>query len=321
MTLRRLRPVHLLVALALAGAAVLVATVLAPRASSASSTAIQWQTRCVPSHVANDDPIVFPGQTGLSHTHVFFGNATTDASSTASSLLAAIRNGNRNTSCEDRLDGSAYWVPALYECPPAVTTCTQANGTRVDPDLLFTYFARPAEAAADQIHPFPAGFQMIAGNPAATAAQPLSVIRWRCSSSTTGSSAPPTAAQCPAGNDIIVRITFPNCWDGVLPQGRAFSQHVAYGIGRPCPAAFPQRLPTLWINLRYPNDGQAHSYGLASGSIYSAHADFMDAWEPSEMSRLTTLCLTGTPDPCGVMRTSPTGSQYEAPADLSGGGS
>jgi hypothetical protein len=39
-----------------------------------------------------DDPIVFPGQPGASHMHDFFGNETTNAYSTQSSMLAGATN-------------------------------------------------------------------------------------------------------------------------------------------------------------------------------------------------------------------------------------
>jgi hypothetical protein len=38
---------------------------------------------CAFSHMAFDDPIVFPGQSGRSHLHTFFGNTARPASSTA----------------------------------------------------------------------------------------------------------------------------------------------------------------------------------------------------------------------------------------------
>src|SRR2546423_3174010 len=46
-----------------------------------------FRTVCKYSHMAPDDPIVFPGQSGASHLHVFWGNSLTDANSTAQSLV------------------------------------------------------------------------------------------------------------------------------------------------------------------------------------------------------------------------------------------
>src|SRR6266508_3973475 len=44
-----------------------------------------FRVLCASSHVLADDPIVHPNMPGASHLHQFFGNATTDAASSASS--------------------------------------------------------------------------------------------------------------------------------------------------------------------------------------------------------------------------------------------
>src|ERR671936_92709 len=44
---------------------------------------------CDFSHMNHDDMIVFPGMPGLSHMHTYFGNTTTNASSTPASLRAS----------------------------------------------------------------------------------------------------------------------------------------------------------------------------------------------------------------------------------------
>src|SRR5262245_12442502 len=54
-------------------------------------------------HRSNDDPIVFPGQTGAAHTHDFFGNRSVDANSTVESLMG------EPTSCAAAGDTAAYW--------------------------------------------------------------------------------------------------------------------------------------------------------------------------------------------------------------------
>ena len=59
-----------------------------------------------------------PGWTGMSHRHEFFGNTTTDADSTYESLSVG------DTTCAQKLDRAAYWVPSLLDAdgevmPPA----------------------------------------------------------------------------------------------------------------------------------------------------------------------------------------------------------
>ena len=46
----------------------------------------QFLVECDYSHMAEDDPIVYPGAPGASHLHVFFGNTSTNANSTVKSL-------------------------------------------------------------------------------------------------------------------------------------------------------------------------------------------------------------------------------------------
>ena len=69
---------------------------------------------CTFSHRLPDDPIVHPRQPGTSHSHDFFGNTTTDASSTYASLRAG------STTCHNPEDTAAYWVPTLLVGTAAV---------------------------------------------------------------------------------------------------------------------------------------------------------------------------------------------------------
>src|SRR5438128_6843801 len=71
-------------------------------------TDVGWTSVCNYSRSLMDDPIVYPGQPGVSHLHDFYGNTTTDAYSTIVSLLAA-----GTTSCVNPGETAAYWVPAL----------------------------------------------------------------------------------------------------------------------------------------------------------------------------------------------------------------
>ena len=83
----------------------------------------RFVTRCTFSHRLADDPIVKPNQPGLSHSHDFFGNVTTDAASTLPTLAAG------GTTCINPQDHSGYWVPSL-----------SVNGIRVDPRFANIYY-------------------------------------------------------------------------------------------------------------------------------------------------------------------------------------
>ena len=57
-----------------------------------------------------------------------------------------------------------------------------------------------------------------------------------------------------------------------------------------CPAGYDVAIPQISLIYRYPVTGQ-HSFELASGGVYSAHADFFNAWNQAELERLTQVCL------------------------------
>src|SRR4051812_893588 len=89
---------------------VLVAAVLAgPLPSAQAASAGQFSLACSYHHMLPDDPIVFPGQAGMSHSHDFAGAHSTRAASTNASLLSGA------TTCSRPADHSAYWVPTLYQ--------------------------------------------------------------------------------------------------------------------------------------------------------------------------------------------------------------
>jgi hypothetical protein len=60
----------------------------------------EFRVTCASSHRRRDDPIVFQNQSGVSHMHEFFGNRTTDAFSTLTSLRAG-------TNCDPLSDSAS----------------------------------------------------------------------------------------------------------------------------------------------------------------------------------------------------------------------
>lgn len=98
---------------------------------------------CEVSHFNSDDPIVFPGEVGAAHAHMFWGNTSTDAFSTIDSLLA-----NEDSTCEGRRDGNvaAYWTPVLFD----------ENGEAVEPtDIDVRYRGRR------NVNAIPVGLEML----------------------------------------------------------------------------------------------------------------------------------------------------------------
>ena len=106
-----------------------------------------WIVSCTFSHSLNDDPIVFPGQVGVSHLHDFTGATTTNAFSTFTSLRTG------GTTCAIPGDKSAYWVPALYE-----------DGVRILPQApsgnSVFYYRRIGAPEGTVVQPFPPGLRI-----------------------------------------------------------------------------------------------------------------------------------------------------------------
>jgi hypothetical protein len=220
---------------------------------------------CLPSHIAMDDPIVFPGAPGASHQHEFFGNATTDSNSTYANLQG------QATTCRIAGDTAAYWVPSVL-----------SNGQRVAPLRVNAYYLRGG--GRGRIVAFPAGLKVVAGNSHATAPQSTAITGWKCSGvELTGRSADPVA--CPAGSDNVLVIRFPDCWNGRDLDSADHISHMAYRVGGVCPAGFPVRVPRLSLNFHY-HLPTVTGLTLASGSIYSAHADFFNAWNQRVLAAL-----------------------------------
>jgi hypothetical protein len=225
---------------------------------------------CSYSHRAMDDPIVHPGVSGASHSHDFFGNASTNANSTLKSLLAA------GTTCSNRADTAAYWVPTLA-----------VNGKAATPKLVRAYY----RAAVDgrQLQPYPAGLRVVAGTASATTPQPTSIVTWSCvpGPDTESSSVVPT---CDGGAHLKLGITFPDCWNGTTLDSADHAGHMAYSAHGACPASHPVALPRLEVYVNYPIAG-GPGVTLASGAPLSAHGDFFNAWNQAELTSLVRDCL------------------------------
>jgi hypothetical protein len=281
---------RLAIALTVAGAvggAIVVPSAGAAATSPASSVRGSFLSVCEYSHRAMDDPIVTPGMFGMSHSHDFAGNKTTDASSTLASLRAG------GTTCDRRADTAAYWAPTLYD-----------SGTATAPRVFRVYY-RPAIVDQRKVRAFPAGLKMVAGDAAATRPQRLGVAAWACSID--GPEIPvrevPT---CRGDQPLRLRIIFPSCWDGRRLDSRNHRSHMAYPVRQACPADHPVALPELTFSIRFRVAGGA-GISLACGNAYCGHADFFNAWKSSTQRRLVRSCIRA-----GVTCASPTTTSASA---------
>jgi hypothetical protein len=263
--------------LAVSAAIVSAAFAAGPAASNGKAAGrfagVNFVSTCKFSHSLMDDPIVYPGQPGKSHDHTFVGNTSTDANSTLASLQAA------GTTCQRPADTAGYWMPTLI-----------VDGQPVKPLGATIYYRRNTR---DRVHAFPSGLKMIAGDSKATTPQDKRITFWNCGveSGMAPSDAPPV---CPAmrGQELRLHVNFQSCWDGTNLDSADHKSHMSYPTAGACPADHPVAVPAISLIYRYPVSG-AHEFALASGGVYSAHADFFNAWNQPRLTQLVNFCLNG----------------------------
>ena len=232
---------------------------------------VNFIENCSFSHQAPDDPIVFPGKPGASHLHTFVGNRTTNAFSNFGTLRSGA------TTCQRRDDAAAYWIPMLYQ------------GTTAIPPVAATIYYRRGTLA--EVSPFPNNLRMIAGSAAATSPQGTRITFWSCGVAS-GVARSATVPTCPdtRGSMLRLHIRFPECWDGRRLDSADHQSHMAYATRNGCPSTHPVEVPQITQIYRYPTLG-GDGFSLASGGVYSAHADFVNAWRPGALRKLVDDCL------------------------------
>ncbi len=258
-----------------------------------------FRVRCKVSHIAYDDPIVYPGQVGGSHLHMFFGNTRANATSTPDSIL----NSGSSTCDGFHLNRSAYWVPTLHD----------ANGDVVVPldSGLFVYYKTFVDTAAGAPHNkdlelFPEGLRIVSGNvPAALDFQNHDVDWWcgKVRNNVQDSIHTQQLIDCPAG-EMWMRIQFPYCWNGentydvdnphlVPPVGNFFSGE--------CPATHQKSIPAITYQLGFPvgagdktsqwflssDKGMGRDYPNGS----TVHGDWMTGWNETANALFLDQCL------------------------------
>lgn len=232
----------------------------------------QFMTSCVFSHQLNDDPIMHPDQPGASHTHEFFGNLSTDASSTYASMI------DEKTTCSDQGDRSGYWVPELT-----------IDGRGVEPRRVDAYYRVGEGVAPTDVRPFPDGLAILAGNQFSTEPESLLVAAWTCGLSPELFHAPPK--NCTPDRPIQLRLTFPSCWDGKHITSDDHTSHMAYPDAKGCDSAHPVPLPQLTLTVHYVFSGTYRTARLASGNFDTTHGDFLAVWQHKRITDQVEGCL------------------------------
>jgi hypothetical protein len=261
-----------------------------------------WIVFCGYSHSLKDDPIVYPDVAGGSHLHDFFGNVTTDASSTDASMLG------KDTTCQTAADTAGFWIPALFrDGKRTLPEGAPPDGTQRD------YHARTqvyyqnnlTGLAASAIQPMPAGLRLVAGSSTATGPKENALlgreIYWGCSDNEPDGKF--TAPIDCATGIVSLHIGFPNCWDGQHLDSPDHLGHMAYPASSPqgyvCPTDHPVPIPRVIVRVEYPIGTDSSGITLSSGRTFTAHGDFWNTWDQPALAQLTSTCLDANLD-CGV---------------------
>ena len=116
-----------------------------------------FQLVCTPGQRHADNLFNWPRGQSQTHEHQFFGSVAAPSGDHSSAAARAAA-----TTCNDARDTAAYWVPTLYDSAGRLHT----------PHRLRVYSYRHADDPS-ALRAFPPGLQMTAGDPFATAPQPL----------------------------------------------------------------------------------------------------------------------------------------------------
>ena len=259
----------------------------------------QFRIICHPAYFGIEDPVVFPGQPGRGHLHMFFGNMTGDPSSTGESLLE--RGGS--TCQPGPYNRSLYWMPAMLD----------GDGRIVQPDIITLYYKSHRPESVSGV--FPTGTVLTAGlgvdGAMSSTFRASERLSWGCynGSSTTAirNTIPGTvSAPCPRGQDIQATLQFAQCLavddDGVplsTSDNLIDHQHMLFNEagnwgnqGADCPSSHPYRVPQISYLVRWrtvdPNGVplDVSTWRLSSDDMMGAepggslHADWMGAWLP-----------------------------------------
>lgn len=252
-------------------------------------------------HTLGDDAIMMFGKANQAMWHDFFGNTHTDAVSTYQTLRA-----QPDTTCDNKADSSAYWAPSM-KLP---------DGEIVNPAYQKTYY-QSTNVAQYPLHPFPAGLELLAGDHHGTG--PSTAITFLCANGKGYTNKVGEICGLRKAGDAVqfnIGIAFPNCWDGVNLKPTHSHNNAIYADHGKCSADYPVKIPTVNMNIAWvlpqissldtskvelSMDPVMHGETREErwGSLYTAHADFMNGWTEDGAQFMTDLCMNQGLD-CGT---------------------
>ncbi len=259
-----------------------------------------FRVKCEVSHFAYDDPIVFPGQPGNGHLHMFFGNTEANAYSTFDSLM---NTGTGTCSGED-LNRTAYWIPAVLD----------EEGNALIPWEVMVYYKNTNFAlngANNIVEPFPDNLRMIAGNGRAETPQTeltgpgsAPVVGFGCGRAYFADMQP-TIPNCYGDDSIEMKIAFPACWAPDKGTYQKDGSHVTNPESgyyqKDCPSSHPVALPSVMYRIFFRASdfgGSLENLHLSSdvrnGELLpggtTLHADWFGAWHAEAMDSWVNNC-------------------------------
>lgn len=237
-----------------------------------------FRTICQPSHMAYDDPLVFPGQFGAAHMHLFFGNTDINAMTT----LEDVADKGDSTCRGGILNRSAYWAPSLID--------TSTGKVLIPYESIFYYKEGYNGLSGTGFPPLPLHLGMIGKR-----------YDWDCDARP-GNDQARFIPDCPVGKRVMMSVKFPQCWNG-RDFWLADHSHMVYTTRGRCPSTHPYHIPEITVNLRYrvEYEGQVKNMrlssdgpGTAPGS--TAHADWINGWDVKTSNTWLTNCLNAIAD-------------------------
>ncbi len=268
-----------------------------PEQSFPVPTGGQFRAGCEFSHFAYDDPLIYPGQPGASHLHMFFGNTDVNAYTTADSLLDS----GSSTCNGQELNRTGYWAPAMFD----------GNGNVRIPERVVVYYKGEGQANG-KAEVFPDGAAMIATDNINTidgaTGGAAGKFNFVCSDQWSGE-ANPVANTMPAcdGNRFLnlygvrddphvvleMNVKFPQCWNGKDASNPDNFHRPANGswYGSQCTGEFNRTLVNLEYFINYKveigentkdwylaSDVDPTTRTLSAPGGTTVHADWWTGW-------------------------------------------
>ena len=264
----------------------------------------QFRLGCQYSHFNSDDPIVFPGQPGKAHLHMFFGN-TNVTSSTHYDPNDMSQNSLTHyggSSCQGaELNRTAYWMPAMFD----------GTGNVVIPKSIVVYYKSNGTAAqAAATVALPEGLKIIGGSSKGntTVTGYHNMVEFDCYDNSADWQYPLDAygnvsgrtipATCPSGHFLHAVVSFPQCYRGT---GLELTDTAYQDEKENCPAGWVH-MPQIQYIVDYPPSptGSYANWYLSSDRmpgqpVYpngsTLHGDWYGGWNKDVMNTWINSCI------------------------------